>query len=91
MTEKDEALRCWCCKNYLVRFDDDIAPQKIKGGICVLKRKECKLYDEKCDRFSIKVDLLPKSKELHSADAYIKRNNLSYYDEFYEEASKNEI
>ncbi len=85
MQEKDETLRCWCCTNFLVRFDDDIAPKKIKGGICVEKREECKPHYEKCDRFSIKLDLLPKTNELHSADAYVKKHNLSFYDAFYKQ------
>lgn len=88
MEEKDKSLRCWCCKNFLVRFDDEVAPNKIMGGICTRKRKECNPYDKKCDRFYTKLDLLPKTQEFHSADAYAKRNGLSFFDEWYKVKTK---
>ena len=93
MEEKDKDLRCWCFKNFLVRFDDEVAPNKISGGICTAKRKECSPYSPRCDYFYIKLDLLPITKELHSADAYAKRNGLSALEEWYntKKVSKDEI
>ena len=85
MDENSKALKCWCCSSFLARFDDDIAPNEIVGGVCINKRKECKPYDKKCDLFTIKSDLLPKTKHPHSVEAYVKRHNLTFKDGSYEE------
>ena len=80
MDEKSKELRCWCCSSFLARFDDGEAPNKIMGGICLKKRKECNPYTEKCEEFYIQISLLPKTKELHSVDSYAKRNGINLFD-----------
>lgn len=75
MNEKDSVFRCWCCEHFLVRFDNNIMPNKITGGICVKNREECKPYNEKCNSFSLNMDFLPDVKDSpHSFDAYVRRH-----------------
>ncbi len=82
MNDKGDLLLCWCCEQFLVRFDNNITPNKITGGVCTYKRKECEPYDEICSEFLLKNELLPEYKlSINSIEERKKRNlNFIYSD-----------
>ncbi len=75
MNEKCDTMLCWCCDGFLVRFDNYLTPNKITGGVCTYKTKECEPYAEICNEFSLRKELLPEYKNpKHSVDEYKKRH-----------------
>lgn len=53
MSGKSKSVCCWCCENFKVRFDNELIPNSIDGGICIEKRQECNPYNEVCKNFRI--------------------------------------